>query len=235
MQTVKRHMLADVPVGAFLSGGVDSSAIIAAMKQVANAPVKAFTLGFPGTSIDESDSRPGSPPTSGSSTSSSRLEPAAAGDVLPQVQADFDEPCAATAAIPIWHLSRFARQQVKVVLCGEGADEVVRWVQETAYGPFGRKACALAERARRLIDRCTSDRALSLWNYKVQNARRFRQSARSTTISSATSPRRRSARPRSRTAVRDRPSGRHRRRCSTAAWRPKISGPRIDPCRLLHS
>lgn len=177
-QTVKRHMLADVPVGAFLSGGVDSSGIIAAMNQVANAPVKAFTLGFPGTSIDESSSAARIAAELGVEHFVLPLEPAAAGDVLPQVQAGFDEPCAATAAVPIWHLSRFAREQVKVVLCGEGADEL--------FAGYKRQRTALrAERLAPLlrgplgsvVDALPTG-LFPLWNYKVQNAKRFRRSAR---------------------------------------------------------
>ena len=177
-QTVKRHMLADVPVGAFLSGGVDSSGIIAAMTRIANAPVKAFTLGFPGTSIDESSSAARIAAELGVEHFVLPLEPAAAGDVLPQVQADFDEPCAATAAIPIWHLSRFARQQVKVVLCGEGADELFAGYkrQRTAL-LAARLAPLLNGPVGSLVDALPTG-LFPLWNYKVQNVKRFRQSAR---------------------------------------------------------
>ena len=122
--TVERHMLADVTVGAFLSGGVDSSAIAAAMTRVASAPVKAFTIGFPGTSTDETESAGRIARHLGAEHIVLPLEPARAGDLLPAVQAAFDEPCAATAAVPIWHLSRLAAQHVKVVLCGEGSDEI---------------------------------------------------------------------------------------------------------------
>ena len=122
--TVEQHMLADVTVGAFLSGGLDSSAIVAAMTRVASAPVKAFTIGFPGTSTDETESARRIAEHLGAEHIVLPLEPARAGDLLPAVQAAFDEPCAATAAVPIWHLSRLAAQHVKVVLCGEGSDEI---------------------------------------------------------------------------------------------------------------
>ncbi len=122
--SVERHMLADVTVGAFLSGGVDSSAIAAAMTRVASAPVKAFTVGFPGTDMDETASAARIAKHLGAEHIVLPLEPAYAGDLLPAVQAAFDEPCAATAAVPIWHLSGLAAQHVKVVLCGEGADEI---------------------------------------------------------------------------------------------------------------
>ena len=178
-RTVEQHMLADVTVGAFLSGGVDSSAIAASMTQASAMPVKAFTVGFPGTSIDETAAAARIAGHLGCEHIVLPLEPVAAGDLLPAVQAAFDEPCAATAAVPIWHLSRLAAQHVKVVLCGEGADELfagykrqrtavaaARWRPLLkAFGPIAGLVDALPENA--------SPR----WNYLRQNARRFRDSA----------------------------------------------------------
>lgn len=179
MQTVRRHMLADVPVGAFLSGGVDSSGITAAMTRIATTPIKAFTLGFPGTSIDESSSAARIAKDLGVEHLVLPLEPAAAGDVLPQVQADFDEPCAATAAVPIWHLSKFAREHVKVVLCGEGADEIFAGYKRQRTALLASKLAPLLNGPLHigdLIDALPTGGSAK-WNYQVQNARRFRQSA----------------------------------------------------------
>jgi asparagine synthase (glutamine-hydrolysing) len=179
LHTVRRHMLADVPVGAFLSGGLDSSAILAAMRRASDAPLRSFTLGFPGTSVDETAEAAKIARHVGAEHLVLPLEPAAAGDLLPTVQSSFDEPCAATAAIPIWHLSRFAAEHVKVVLCGEGADEI--------FGGYKRqRTAALAARFKplfnalgphaRVIDNLQLGGS-SQWNYLVQNARRFRDSA----------------------------------------------------------
>jgi len=179
LNTVKRHMLADVTVGSFLSGGVDSSAITAAMSQVTQAPVKAFTIGFPSTSIDETAEAAAIARHLGAEHHVLPLEPVAAGDLLPMVQSSFDEPCAATAAIPIWHLSRFAAEQVKVVLCGEGSDEV--------FGGYKRQhTAALAARFQPLfkalgpLSNLIDDVPLNgspWWNYRIQNIRKFRDSA----------------------------------------------------------
>jgi asparagine synthase (glutamine-hydrolysing) len=177
--TVEKHMLADVPVGAFLSGGVDSSAIAAAMTRVATGPVKAFTIGFPNTSIDETESAGRIARHLGLEHIVLPLEPVAAGDLLPAVQAAFDEPCAATAAVPIWHLSRLAAQHVKVVLTGEGSDEI--------FAGYKRQRTALAaERwapmlhllgpVAGLVDALPEVRSRR-WNYLRQNARRFRDAA----------------------------------------------------------
>lgn len=177
--TVKRHMLADVTVGSFLSSGVDSSAITAAMAQVSPARVKAFTIGFPGTSIDETAGAARIANHIGAEHHVLPLEPVAAGDLLPAVQASFDDPCAATAAIPIWHLSRFAAQHVKVVLCGEGSDEIFAGYkrQQTAllaerFGPLLKAIGPLTK----LLDAVPAAGPPE-WNYRLQNARRFRDSA----------------------------------------------------------
>ena len=179
LKTVKRHMLADVQVGAFLSSGLDSSAILAAMRRVSDMPLKAFTLGFPRTSIDETAGAARIARHVGAEHLVLPLEPTSAGDLLPMVQSSFDEPCAATAAIPIWHLSRFAAEQVKVVLCGEGSDEI--------FGGYKRqRTAALAARFRPLLKAGgTLSHAIDAlplggsprWNYLVQNLRRFRDSA----------------------------------------------------------
>ena len=175
--TVARHMLADVTVGAFLSGGVDSSAITAAMTRHATAPVKAFTVGFPGTSIDETAAAARIANHLGAEHIVLPLEPAAAGDLLPAVQAAFDEPCAATAAVPIWHLSRLAAEHVKVVLCGEGSDEI--------FAGYKRQRTALAAQRLRpyfgvlgpLMAAAEHLPGGQRFNYLRQNAAKFRNSA----------------------------------------------------------
>ena len=177
--TVQRHMLSDVPVGAFLSGGVDSSAIAAAMARTTSAPFKAFTVGFPGSSRDETAAAKRIADHIGCEHIVLPLQPQTAADVLPAVQAAFDEPSAATSAVPLWYLSRTAAQHVKVVLCGEGGDEVFlgynrqRWAQRMArwkplieaLGPAG-----AFEWLPPLPNRN--------WNYGRQLARQFGQGAR---------------------------------------------------------
>ncbi|MDD3800499.1 MAG: asparagine synthase (glutamine-hydrolyzing), partial [Novosphingobium sp.] len=177
--TVRKHMLSDVPVGAFLSGGVDSSAIVAAMTRFTDHPVKAFTVGFPGTSIDETEAAGRIASHLGCEHIVLPLEPVAAGDLLPAVQAAFDEPCAATAAVPIWHVSRLAAQHVKVVLAGEGADEIFAGykrqrtaLQAARLKPLLKAMSPLAD----LIDALPFDSS-TRFNYLKQNARRFRTAA----------------------------------------------------------
>ena len=170
--TVKAHTLADVPVGCFLSGGVDSSGIAAAMSRTASAPVKAFTVGFPNTSIDETEAAARIARHLGMEHVVLPLEPVAAGDLLPAVQSAFDEPCAATAAVPIWHLSRLAADHVKVVLTGEGADEL--------FAGYKRQRTALAAARSAPLLRALGPLAAAFDNLPGalgQNVRKFRGAA----------------------------------------------------------
>jgi asparagine synthase (glutamine-hydrolysing) len=143
LETVGKHMLSDVPVGAFLSGGVDSSAIAAAMARSSSTPFKAFTVGFPGSARDETGAAARIANHLGVEHVVLPMQPKTAADVLPAVQAAFDEPTAATSAVPLWYLSRAAAEHVKVVLCGEGGDEVFlgynrqRWARRMGrWGPL---------------------------------------------------------------------------------------------------
>ena len=135
LDTTRRHMLSDVPVGVFLSGGMDSSAIAAGMTATSSQPFKAFTAGFPGSRIDETAAASRIAKHLGLDHVVLPIEPETAADVLPAVQRSFDEPTAANSAIPLWYLSRAAAEHVKVVLCGEGGDELFlgynrqRWAQ----------------------------------------------------------------------------------------------------------
>ena len=175
LASVGKHMLSDVPVGAFLSGGVDSSAVAAAMARSCSAPFKAFTVGFPGSPRDETAAAARIANHLGIEHVVLPMQPQTAADVLPAVQAAFDEPSAATSAVPLWYLSRTAAEHVKVVLCGEGGDEVFlgynrqRWAQRMA------KWRALAGPAGALER--MPEIPLRKWNYIRQLAGRFREGA----------------------------------------------------------
>jgi asparagine synthase (glutamine-hydrolysing) len=117
-------MIADVPIGAYLSGGVDSGAVAAAMTRAAGPSVTVFTAGLPGSSIDETAAARAVAEHLGCRHIVVPLEAQTAADLLPAVQRAFDEPSAANSAIPLWFLSKEAARHVKVVLCGEGGDEL---------------------------------------------------------------------------------------------------------------
>jgi asparagine synthase (glutamine-hydrolysing) len=124
VETTARHMQADVPVAAFLSGGVDSSAVLAAMARSTEQPLKAFTIGYPGAKIDESEAAAQIARHLGCEPIIAPLDVAEAARALPQVLRCYDEPFADMAAIPTWYASKVAAEHVKVVLCGEGGDEL---------------------------------------------------------------------------------------------------------------
>ncbi len=179
LRTVEQHMLADVPVGVFLSGGVDSGAVTAAMTRATRHRIKAFTIGFPQSPIDETAAARRIAGHLGCEHIVLPMQPVAAAELFPAVQSAFDEPCAATAAVPIWCLSRLAAQHVKVVLCGEGGDELFAGYKRhrkaqrmQRWRPFLR---AMGP-AVRVIDRLPRSSSRS-WNYQLQNVRRFRDAA----------------------------------------------------------
>src|SRR5437868_342233 len=123
-ETTSRHMQADVPVAAFLSGGIDSSAILAAMPKAANQPIKAFTIGHPGAKIDETDAARRIADHLGCEHIVAPLNMADSTEMLPQILRSYDEPFADMAAIPTWFASKLASEHCTVVLCGEGGDEL---------------------------------------------------------------------------------------------------------------
>lgn len=177
LETVDQHMIADVPVGAFLSGGIDSGAIAAAMTRATGQPVTAFTAGFPGSRIDETGAAQRVAQHLGCNHVILPIEPGTAADILPRVQRAFDEPSAANSAIPLWYLSRSAAEHVKVVLCGEGGDELFlgynrqRWAERMRrFAPLVRGAGGL-----KWLDRI--ELPARKLNYLRDHARRFRDGA----------------------------------------------------------
>ena len=179
LDSVSKHMLSDVPVGAFLSGGVDSSAVAAAMARTSGSSFKAFTVGFPGSPRDETDAAARIANHLALEHVVLPMEPQTAADVLPRVQEAFDEPSAATSAVPLWYLSRTAAEHVKVVLCGEGGDEVFlgynrqRWAQRMARW----KPLIEAVGAGGLVG-ALPHLPWRKWNYGRQLARQFVEGAR---------------------------------------------------------
>jgi asparagine synthase (glutamine-hydrolysing) len=122
---VDLHQRSDVPYGMFLSGGIDSAAILAMMARLNAAPVLAFTAGFdvPGVA-DERDAAAVSAAAAGARHERVAISEAMVWAHLPEIVAAMDDPVADYAIIPTWFLARRARQDVKVILSGEGGDEM---------------------------------------------------------------------------------------------------------------
>ncbi|MBR1229201.1 asparagine synthase (glutamine-hydrolyzing) [Bradyrhizobium sp. AUGA SZCCT0176] len=122
--SVHRHMIADVPVGAFLSGGIDSNIIVALMAEVAAGPVKTFSIGFPDFPDHDRELAALTARRIGSDHHAidCRAEDMAS---LPEIAFALDEPVGDAIVVPMYVLAREARKEVKVVLSGEGADEIL--------------------------------------------------------------------------------------------------------------
>jgi asparagine synthase (glutamine-hydrolysing) len=135
--SVRLRMVADVPVGAFLSGGVDSSAVVALMKRHASGPVKTFSLGFSvgGAYNELSDARLVAKYL-GTEHYELHVEHVDLIQTLRTLIYHYDEPFADPAGFPLYLLSRFAREHVKVILSGDGGDELFGGYRRYAVDRF---------------------------------------------------------------------------------------------------
>jgi asparagine synthase (glutamine-hydrolysing) len=135
--SVRRRMVADVSVGAFLSGGVDSSAIVALMNRHASVPAKTFSLGFSmGGAYNELSDAKVVAKYLGTEHYELYAEHVDLIQTLRTLVYHYDEPFADAAAFPLYLLSRFARERVKVVLSGDGGDELFGGYRRYAVDRF---------------------------------------------------------------------------------------------------
>ena len=123
--TLRDQIVADVPVGAFLSGGVDSSLLVAFLAGARAEPLDTFTVGFDDRSLDEAPLARRVADRFGTRHHELRIEGDAAGpEVLRRVLDQFDQPFGDSSAIPTWLVSRATRRFVKTVISGDGGDEL---------------------------------------------------------------------------------------------------------------
>jgi asparagine synthase (glutamine-hydrolysing) len=123
-QTVRMRLMSDVPLGMFLSGGVDSSAIAALMKRIAPGPVKTFAVGYGEEKFSELSFARRVAQHIGTDHHEVRIGMAEFFNTLPSLVWHEDEPIAWPSSISLYYVSRLASEQVKVVLTGEGSDEL---------------------------------------------------------------------------------------------------------------
>ncbi|MBI3756927.1 MAG: asparagine synthase (glutamine-hydrolyzing) [Deltaproteobacteria bacterium] len=122
-QAVNRRLMSEVPLGAFLSGGLDSSTVVALMARAAAKPVKTFAIGFDETNYSELDDARVVAQHLGTEHHEMIVKPAAL-DILPELVWHLDEPFGDSSAVPTYYVCRAARQHVTVALSGDGGDEV---------------------------------------------------------------------------------------------------------------
>jgi asparagine synthase (glutamine-hydrolysing) len=153
---VERQMMSDVPYGAFLSGGVDSAAVVAAIAARSNRPPTTFTIGFPGHGglLDER-----APAAESARLIGTDHHETAMGQVdflleLERAMPYLEEPCGIPSVPPLGQLARFAAERVKVVLAGQGADE--------PQGGYGRHQAAALLRPLRVVPPALASPAASV-------------------------------------------------------------------------
>ena len=135
-EAVRLRMISDVPLGAFLSGGVDSSAVVASMSGMSDTPVQTAAIGFSEKRFNELEYAQVVAERYHTNHSEFVVEPDALG-ILDRIVWHFDEPFADSSAIPTWYVSQMARQKVTVALSGDGGDETFAgYVQRYAMNRF---------------------------------------------------------------------------------------------------
>ncbi|MEW5423395.1 asparagine synthase (glutamine-hydrolyzing) [Amorphus sp. 3PC139-8] len=164
-EAAERQMISDVPLGAFLSGGVDSSTVVALMQSRSAHPVKTFTIGFDVPDFDESAHAAAVANHLGTDHHELRVSEADAQAVIPNLPFLYDEPFADSSQIPTHFVCRAAREHVTVALSGDAGDELFGGYNRYVWGPgIWERASAVPKPIRTTLARAASSMPIKLWD-----------------------------------------------------------------------
>jgi asparagine synthase (glutamine-hydrolysing) len=174
LSAVGRQMMSDVPLGAFLSGGVDSSAIVALMQAQSARPVKTFTIGFHEAGYDEAVQARAVAAYLGTDHHELYVTPEQARAVIPRLPTFYDEPFGDSSGIPTFLVSELARRHVTVSLSGDGGDELFAgYNRYTATRSFWRTLSRVPRPLRRGMARAITSLSPAAWDRMGARLRPF--------------------------------------------------------------
>jgi asparagine synthase (glutamine-hydrolysing) len=169
-KAVGRQMISDVPLGAFLSGGIDSSLIVALMQRQASCPVKTFTVGFENAAFDEAPHAAAVALHLGTDHTEITVTERDAQDVIPNLADLYDEPFADSSQIPTHLVCRAAREHVAVALSGDAGDELFGGYNRYILGPkIWSKFGTIPRPFRRGLGHMISATPVSFWDWLGRN------------------------------------------------------------------
>lgn len=149
--SVRSRMISDAPLGAFLSGGLDSSAVVATMASVSEQPVRTFSIGFDDPRFSELAYAREVATELRTEHHELIVRPESVPELLPRLVRQYDEPFADSSALPTYYLSKLAREHVTVCLSGDGGDEACAGYDRYAQAAREEAADCIPARLRRLV------------------------------------------------------------------------------------